>query len=139
MADQYVEIRADNRAAAMNEMKERILTGLEACGMAGEGYAKANLTQKGHVDTGNLRNSVTHKVDSAEPAAYIGTDVEYGKYIEMGTGKYAAGGRQTAWSWQDEDGKWHKTTGMRPDPWLKPAVSENMNVYGEIMKNALSK
>lgn len=137
MADKYIEIKADNRAAVKAALQKQILIGLEKCGMAGEGYAKDNLTQKGHVDTGNLRNSVAYKIDSAEPAAYIGTNVEYGKYIETGTGEYVAGGRQTAWSWQDDNGNWHRTTGMKPDPWLKPAVSEHLDVYREIMKNAL--
>ena len=38
-----------------------------------EGYAKKLCP----VDTGNLRNSITHVVDEQEPAAIIGTDNEY--------------------------------------------------------------
>lgn len=55
--------------------KER---GLEAIGLAAEGHAK-KLTP---VDTGRLRNSISHAVDG--DAAYIGTNVEYAPYVELG-------------------------------------------------------
>ena len=133
-----IEIRIDNRKAALQEIDLALLAAMEVCGMIGEGYAKTNLTEKKHVDTGNLRNSVTYKIDTSEPAVYIGTDVEYGKYIETGTGIFAKkGGRQTAWSWKDEDGNWHRTRGMRPDPWLKPAVAEHLDTYKKIFEDAL--
>ena len=133
-----IEIKADNRKVVLQEMEKSIIIALEKCGMAGEGYAKDNLTQKHHIDTGNLRNSVTYKVDEKEPAVYIGTNVEYGKYIEFGTGKYAEGGRKTSWVYQDANGDWHRTEGIRPDPWLKPAVSDNIDTYKAIFKNALT-
>ena len=34
------------------------------------------------VDTGRLRNSISHTVDGE--AAYIGTNVEYAPYVELG-------------------------------------------------------
>ena len=34
------------------------------------------------VDTGRLRNSISHTVD--DEAAYIGTNVEYAPYVELG-------------------------------------------------------
>lgn len=52
---------------------------LTAIGMTAETYAK-NLTP---VDTGRLRNSITHEVD--DEAAYIGTNVEYAPYVELGS------------------------------------------------------
>ena len=51
-----ITIKVDNRKTVLQEMDKAILIALEKSGMAGEGYAKDNLTQKGHVDTGNLRN-----------------------------------------------------------------------------------
>ena len=47
-------------------MHDTLVKGLEECGFTAEGYAK-KLCQ---VDTGNLRNSITHTVDDEEPAAY---------------------------------------------------------------------
>lgn len=56
---------------------------LLAIGAAAEGHAKA-LTP---VDTGRLKNSISHAADS--DAAYIGTNVEYGPYVEYGTSRMA--------------------------------------------------
>lgn len=36
----------------------------------------------------------------------------YFTYIELGTGRYVAGGRQTPWCFQTADGAWHWTKGM---------------------------
>jgi len=45
------------------------------------------------VDTGRLRQSITHKAEnfgSNNPAVTIGTNVEYSKYVEYGTSKAPA-------------------------------------------------
>ena len=36
----------------------------------------------------------------------------YFTYVELGTGIYVAGGRQTPWCFQTADGNWHWTKGM---------------------------
>ena len=74
----------DYSAEVLDAMHEAIARALERCGEQAEGYAK-DLTP---VDTGNLRNSISHQVDEAESAVYIGTNVEYAPYVELGTGKY---------------------------------------------------
>lgn len=68
-----VEI-TDNSKEVSAAIKAALLRGLEKCGLVAEGYAKKLCP----VDTGNLRNSITHVVDEQEPAAIIGTDNEYG-------------------------------------------------------------
>ena len=40
------------------------------------------------VDTGRLRNSISHAVDGE--AAYIGSNVEYAPYVELGTSRAKA-------------------------------------------------
>ena len=67
---------ADEVLAALEKAKKR---GLEAIGLVAEGHAK-KLTP---VDTGRLRNSISHATD--DEAAYIGTNVEYGPYVELGS------------------------------------------------------
>ena len=89
------------------------------------------------VDTGNLRNSITHTVDEEEPAAYIGSNVEYAAYVELGTGKYVSGGRPTPWVYQDEKGNWHRTNGQKAQPYLKPAVADHANTYRKIIEDEL--
>ena len=65
----------DEVLAALKMAKKR---GLEAIGLTAEGYAKKDTP----VDTGRLRNSISHPTD--DEAAYIGTNVEYAPYVELG-------------------------------------------------------
>lgn len=105
-------------------------------------YGKIDLTRHGEkdnsrVDTGRLRNSVAHTVH--EKAAYIGSNLEYAPYHELGTGIYASrpGGRQTAWIYYDRKGKAHKTRGLYPIHFLKKAASEHTEEYKQIILNIL--
>lgn len=121
--------------------KDEVLAALEAatqralarCGRQAEGYA-VDLVP---VDTGNLRNSITHLVD--DDTVYIGTNNEYAVYVELGTGKYATGGggRPDPWVYQDDNGNWHHTHGQRAQPYLKPAVADHKQTYQNIIKDEL--
>ncbi len=105
---------------------------LERCGLQAEGYAKDLVP----VDTGNLRNSISHKTD--DNTAYVGTNNNYAAYVELGTGKYAeSGGRPTPWVYQDSKGKWHHTHGQRAQPYLKPAIADHKQTYQNIIKDEL--
>lgn len=123
----------DNSGLVKEEMQAAVLRALEKCGLTAEAYAKL----KCPVDTVNLRNSITHKIQANEPAAYIGTDNEYAAYVELGTGKYYPGGRPTPWVYQDAKGNWHLTHGQRAQPFLKPAVADHAEQYRKIIKNEL--
>ena len=114
------------------------LRALERCGLQAEGYAKDLCP----VDTGALRNSISHKVDPGEPAAYIGTNQEYAAYIEFGTGHYSTTGGGTPkkrWAYMGDDGKMHIAYPMKPRPYLKPAVANNIGTYRNIFKDEMSK
>lgn len=125
----------DNSAMVLEEFEAACLRALERCGMQAEGYAQ-DLTP---VDTGNLRDRISHKVDDREKAVYIGTNVEYAAYVELGTGKYAEGGRKDPWVYQDSEGKWHYTDGQKPQPYLKPAVANHTQTYRNIIQDELNK
>lgn len=99
----------DHSAEVSADIKSALLRGLETCGIVAEGYAK----KLAPVDTGNLRNSITHEVDDGEPAAYIGTNVEYAPYQELGTIHMAA------------------------HPFLKPAVADHANEYRKIIEDEM--
>ena len=94
----------DNSEEVKSAMHDALIRALEKIGMTAEKYAKRLCP----VDTGNLRNSITHRVDEEEPAAYVGSDTEYAAYVELGTGKYYPGGRPTPWAYQDAKGNWQK-------------------------------
>ena len=124
----------DNSGKVLEEFKAAVLRALERCGSEAEGYAKELVP----VDTGNLRNSISHQVDDGEPAAYVGTNSEYGAYVELGTGIYAeSGGRPTPWVYQDANGNWHWTQGNRAQPYLKPAVEDHAQTYRNIIEDEL--
>ena len=70
----------DNTDEVLSAFEKAKKRGLEAIGLVAEGHAKKYETA---VDTGRLRNSISHATD--DEAAYIGTNVEYAPYIELGT------------------------------------------------------
>ena len=69
----------DNSRIFVQAKNAAIAAALEAIGLTAERHAKADCP----VDTGRLRNSISHMVDEGEQAVYIGTNVEYGKYVEL--------------------------------------------------------
>lgn len=94
-----VEDHSEEIKEAMRQAKKRTL---EAIGLAAEGYAK----EKAPKDTGRLQNSISHSVRGY--SVYIGTNVEYAPYVEMGTVK------------------------MDPRPYIKPAIIEHVHEYEEL-------
>lgn len=123
----------DYSADVLNEFHDAVLRALERCGEQAEGYAKDLCP----VDTGQLRNSISHTVDEDEPAVYIGTNVSYAPYVELATGIYADGGRPTPWVYQDDAGNWHWTAGNPAQPFLKPAVADHPQTYRNIIEDEL--
>ena len=124
----------DHSDEVYKELEAACQRALEKCGLVAEGYAKKLCP----VDTGNLRNSITHTVsDNGERAAYVGTNSEYAVYVECGTGIYYPGGRQTPWTYQDENGDWHLTHGQRAKPYIKPAVADHAAQYTRIIEQEL--
>jgi HK97 gp10 family phage protein len=121
----------DNSEEISNKIKSAIKKALERIGMNAEGFAK-KLCPK---DTGALQNSINHKVSGND--AYIGTNKEYGAYVELGTGKEYPGGRQTPWVYKDEKGKWHMTHGQRAKPYLKPAAANHAQTYKNIVEDEM--
>ena len=125
----------EHSADVSAEIKAALLRGLEKVGLVAEGYAKKLCP----VDTGNLRNSITHMIDEQEPAAIIGTNNEYAAYVELGTGIYAegGGGRPTPWVYQDAKCNWHYTRGNKAHPFLKPALADHTQTYKNIFEDEL--
>lgn len=76
-----VEVRADNREAIANAIDRALVAALEEVGLVAEGYAKRACP----VDTGRLRNSITHLLKGYD--CFIGTNVEYAPYVEEGTSR----------------------------------------------------
>lgn len=126
----------DNSGKIKEEFRAAVLRALERCGEKGEEIA-ARLAPVAEYMGGTLRDSITHQVVEIEDAVYIGTNVEYGPYVELGTGKYYPGGRPTPWVYQDAQGNWHLTHGQRAQPYLKPAVADHVAQYKGIIEGEL--
>ena len=94
----------DNTQKIIKMSQKAINKALEEMGLVGEDHAKEYCP----VDTGNLRNSITHTRD--DNSAYIGTNVEYAPYVELGTSRQKA------------------------QPYLKPAVQNHKDEYIAIIK-----
>lgn len=123
----------DHSREVLEAFRGAAVRALEKCGLDAEGFAKI----KAPVDQGTLRNSITHRVDESELAVYVGTNIEYAPYVELGTGKYYLGGRPDPWVYQDAEGKWHYTAGQRAQPYLKPAVADHKQHYRDIIDNEM--
>ena len=114
-----VIIQLDNISS--NVLPEAIRKALEQSCLIVEGDAKVRCP----VDSGQLRQSINHKVE--DRTGQVSTNVEYAPYVEIGTGIYSSegGGRQTPWVYQDAKGQWHRTSGGKPQPFMKPALEQN--------------
>lgn len=87
--------------------------------------------------TSELRRSITSQVDGLQGKVF--TPLEYAPYVEFGTGLYAESGGRTdvPWNYQDDKGEWHSTSGMHPQPYMRPALNENREEIIRIIKEAL--
>lgn len=151
----------DHSDEVLKAMESACQRALEKCGLVGEGYAKKLCP----VDTGNLRNSITHTVSEGEKAAYIGTNSEYAVYVECGTGVHSPAKTSGYWVYvvgnenykSKNPGKRytyekakqivailrsqgldaHMTDGRRATPYIKPAVAEHIAQYNRIIEQEL--
>ena len=94
------------------------------------------------VDTGELRMSITHKIEETSEnrtTGAVGTNLEYAPYVEFGTGVFSSlgNGRQDRWSYKDAKGEWHSTIGQQPQPYLHPALDTNKTEIEELIKQKI--
>jgi HK97 gp10 family phage protein len=115
--------------------EEKIEAGLEkACALV-----ERDAKQKAPKDTGELRRSITSKIEGLEGVVY--TPLEYAPYVEYGTGLFAENGgrKDTPWNYKDDKGEWHSTSGMKPRPFMRPALDENRKEVVEIIREVFVK
>lgn len=122
----------DHSDEAKEVLKQATIQWLFQACMLVEGQAVALAA----VHTARLRNSVDYVVDEAELIGYVGTNVEYAIYVEMGTGEFAENGmgRKGGWVYQDPSGEWFFTWGQEPQPYLRPAFRKNKSQIEALAK-----
>jgi len=128
----------DNTDQVLDAAKDQIAAWLEAVGEDAATTAANVLTETGTIDTGRLKNSISSAVDENEQAVYIGTNVDYAIWHEFGTGIYAeSGGRKTPWMFQDKDGEWHWTRGVKPKHFLQFGITAHKQEYKQMLERYL--
>lgn len=139
----------DNSESVKQLLAETVHNILDQWGLLVMSYAKKLAGR--YVDTSRLINSITYAVDDAQKTVTIGTNAQsdsgtwpngyeaqpspYPIYVELGTGIYAENhnGRPTPWYWYDMKTKqWHFTRGVKPRPFLRPAVENHIDELREI-------
>ena len=102
-----MEVISDNTEQVVSGISDATARALEKIGLVAEGYAKRLCP----VDTGRLRNSITHALSGKD--VYIGTNVSYGPYIELGTSRRSE------------------------RPFLRPAATNHADEYRAILEEEL--
>lgn len=171
----------DNSSEFIHAMEQQLKTALEMVGEQAASHAKQILTDaqvyggvnlkaygeknNSRVDTGRLRNSISKAVVGND--VYIGTNVDYAPYHELGTGIYAseAGGRRGWWVYVEGQTRSsrrgtktyatreealrvvailrskgldaHATNGLYPLHFLKKSVSNYADEYKRILETYL--
>lgn len=150
MADNFqIRIGADNTEQAKQEMQDRIRKALEAMGLQAESLAKQELQNSpSRIDTGLLRNSITHALDGEATATknysasnaskYNGKTPSPGSYSgtmpkeDRGAAVYI-GSNITYGSYVHEG-----TDRMAPNRFLKNAIENNIQQLRDIEIQMLS-
>lgn len=125
---EHIEALAD--PAAMTEaMKKAVL------------LVERSAKQKVPKGNGELGRSITSdvEVDVNEIRGIVYTPLEYAPYVEYGTGLFAEAGdgrKDVPWCYKDDEGEWHSTSGMRPRPFMRPALNENREQIKRLLEDA---
>ena len=103
--------------------------------------AKRKVTEWGMEGNGELRRSISYQV--ADKSVEIGTNLYYAPYVEYGTGLFGPAGQRIyprhskALHWIDRDGEHFAKSvkGMKPRPFMHPALAQNRTRVVELFRN----
>ena len=109
-----MRILQNNIDVTCDAVDDAVQLALMAVGLQAENYARNNAP----VDTGRLRNSITH-VTEGKNKVIIGTNVEYAPYQELGTRKMQACNAGQGF--------------------LRPAINNHMDEYKSIVADIVAK
>jgi phage gpG-like protein len=112
-ATQHIRKGAINfieRACITVENRARELLSIPGTGHEGTREEASQPGEPPRKQTGRLRASVTREIDESALEGRVGTNVDYGKYLELGTKR-----------------------GILPRPWLRRALAEMQGRVNEIL------
>lgn len=96
---------------ALSELDRKFQMANEVIGGKAESYAKAIAP----VDSGTLRDSISHAAEDNYRTVVIGTNVYYAPYQELGTIR------------------------IKPHPFLRPAIENHIGEYTNVLKTIMSR
>ena len=114
-----IVIKNNNIDKVKAELQDKVPVIMEALAIEAEGNAITEVNKlvydtppsDSYVRTGRLKNSISHASD--DNTAYIGTNLEYAPFVELGTSR------------------------MRPRPFLKNAIVKYQDDYKKIIEEGL--
>ena len=124
----------DNSEKVLSALEGATARALEMIGGRAETHAKELCP----VDTGNLRNSITHQTDPAEKAVAIGSGVIYAPYVELGTGPYFVPPPEWIHNGATQ-GRGIGHSFVHPRPFLRPAIEQHTDEYKYIFESELKR
>lgn len=130
MANVFELNLTDNSDEISAALEGAVLRALERIGSQAEGYAKDLCP----VDTGRLRNSITHAVSPLENAVYVGTNVSYSITVETGAKPFDTKDPSES---VEMEGEPDHVPGKNPQPFLKPALANHRQTYQNILEDEL--
>ena len=122
-----VELIEDNTDLILKATDDQIERALEIIGSIAEDDAQGLCP----VDTGNLRQSITHEVDRSNHEVTIGTAVRYAPHVEYGH-------KQEAGRYVPAIKKRLKKDFVPAKPYLRPAIQKNIPLFKDVIKEELS-
>lgn len=108
----YIQVVQDSSHLVAQMLPTAIGRALEEIGLLAEGHVIGYMTNEYIVDTGRLRNSITHAV-TADQSVEIGTNVSYAKYVHNGTSR------------------------VKARPFLTDPIGQHLNEYRKIFEDEL--
>lgn len=121
-----ISVKVESNVKEVMSAKDKAtMKALEMIGLQCEKYAK----MKCPVQTGRLRNSITHDVRMDEETVYVGTNVEYAPYVEFGH-------MQEVGRYVPAIGKRLVQPKIEAKHFLKPAVEEHKDEYKRMADEA---
>ena len=139
MSDNNIEV--ENTEEVIKELEEKFSTAnLEAALGKACALVERAAKQKAPKGTGELRRSITSRIEGNQGVVF--TTLEYAPYVEFGTGLFAEGGngrKDVPWCYMDEaTGEFVYTEGMKPHPFMRPALDENIGAVKRILKEGIT-
>ena len=134
---------------AIDQLIERTAQGVaDACALI-EADAVERCPNGDHegADTVSLAQSIATRVqvggyNGAVVTGVVGTGLDYAIYVHEGTGIRSRTGmgrtHDLPWSYRDDAGNWHTTSGMQANPFMEQAFDANRDKAKQIVKEAIS-